>query len=589
MTKKIRENTIPFWIDTKGKATFKSLLTAEFLELYGWGSFQSHKKRTVKRELFHNDSGVLRIHNEQTAKKWVLDFLESLNETEFLDGGMFEASSFKKEDVLDGWINMSKEQWNKILLSITIYSEENYQDTKLINVFRDCSDSSHIRFQNGVIKVSKDNIEIISKDKLVDQGLIWESEQHPHNIKIQKDKNVGLFETFVINAFKKRDLSKNDSDWRKNYVLDEGQLSSFKQAYGYLIHGHKSMDKLKCILCYDSEGSFDNPKGGNGKTLTMDSIKYYKLISSIAGKQWMQKDKFVWSDVTAETKFVLVNDIEKDFKFQDLFNVITDDFQTEGKGINKVIIPKEKSPKVAITSNGIITGSGTSFERRKHVIEFGNYWKRCSDEGENVSDEKHIGKQLFSQFTENDWIDFYNFGFECVQEYLRNGLSEIISDNYIQRDKIQRLEGTSGDGRITQWIQDWIKTTRIEGGYNTGHGIERNKLFAAFSRENSTLISPMPNGINENDFNDIVFRFVMMTDGLDYNPRKARNGDTKSARRSLIGPRGEQKEHILITCITDKPPKSNNVIEVKASKPLPSKPIMPDDDTMKHFKRIANQ
>jgi len=547
---KLKEDTVPFWTLSGQKLIFKPTATVQFLELYGWGYFQSHKKRTVKKELFHNDSGVLMIHNEETAKKWILDFLKSIDENVFLGDGIL-ASGSKQCEILDAWINLSREQWNKILSAMTVHSEEKYHNTTPINVFRDCENSSHIRFQNGVVKITKDSIDIISKEELIDQGCIWESEQHDHYIKLKKEKTVGLFEQFVINAFKKRDHSKNNDDWRDGYVLDEDQLTSFKQAYGYLIHGHKALDKLKCILCYDSEGSFVNPKGGNGKTLTMDSIKYYKMISTIAGKQWMKGDKFVWSDVTAETKFVLINDIETDFNFQTLFNVITDDFQTEGKGINKVIIPKEKSPKVAITSNGIITGSGTSFERRKHIIEFGNYWKRCSDENENVSDEKHIGKQLFSHFNNKDWIDFYNFGFHCVQEYLRKGLTHVINDNYVERAKIVILEGSMGTGITTRWIADWIKTTRIEGKYNEKPGIDKHKLYSAFTRDNSNLASHMPNGYTESEFINMVFNFVMMTDGLDYNSFNSHKGDTKSNRRHLVGTRNNQKEYIVISCNTD--------------------------------------
>ena len=79
------ENTVPFWFLDK-QVKFSSKQTAKFLELYGWGYFQAHEKRTVKKELFHNDNGVFRIHNEETAKMWMLDFLKSLDGKVFLRG-----------------------------------------------------------------------------------------------------------------------------------------------------------------------------------------------------------------------------------------------------------------------------------------------------------------------------------------------------------------------------------------------------------------------------------------------------------------------------------------------------------------------
>jgi hypothetical protein len=549
MNDHINVNTAPFWTTTdKGKIQFNSRKTVKFLELYGWGYYQSHKKRTVKKELFHNDDGVLRTHNEETSKKWVLNFIGSVDETEFSEGVFQTPDGSKQDDIIDGWINMSNDQWKKVLNSLTIYSEEEYQGTVPIDVFRDSENDCHIRFQNGVVKITENSVGLIDTDVLKDEGSIWESEQLPHQIEVSSDNSIGLFEQFVISAFKKKDPSLNDEDWTKNYVLDEDQYRSFRQAYGYLIQGHKSLDKLKCVLCYDSEGSFDNPKGGNGKTLTMDSIKYYKLISTIAGKQWMKGDKFIWSDVTSETKFVLINDIERDFNFQDLFNVITDDFQTEGKGVNKVIIPKEKSPKVAITSNGIITGSGSSFERRKHIVEFGNYWKRCVDEKENVSDTKHLGKQLFSQFSPSDWSDFYNFGFRCVQEYLRDGLQELVNDNHVERSKIVSLEGSEGTGELTRWITEWVTTKRVEGGYHEGNGITEGQLFLKFSKDCPELSWT----IESKDFHRAFFDFVMMTDGYYYNEHLARHGDTKTSRRWLQGIRGEQENHIKVTSDFDK-------------------------------------
>lgn len=274
---------------------------------------------------------------------------------------------------------------------------------------------------------------------------------------------------------------------------------------------------------------------------------------------------------TSETKFVLINDIEKDFNFQDLLNVITDDFQTEGKGVNKVIIPKEKSPKVAITSNGIITGSGSSFMRRKQIVEYGNYWKRCADEKENVSDQKHLGKQLFSQFTADDWNDFYNFGFRCVQEYLRDGLQEVVYDNHIERDKVVVLEGSEGTGELTKWMNGWITTKRVEGGFHQDNGISEEELFKAFAIDCPELSWD----VELQDFHRIFFEFVNMTEGYHYNNHLARKGDTKSARRWLVGGRNNQKNHIKVTCDFDE----KVIVDLEDDD---------DPDTLKYFEKLAS-
>ena len=154
------ENTVPFWFLDK-QVKFPSRRTVMFLELYGWGYFQAHEKRTVKKELFHNDSDVLRIHNEETAKKWMFDFLESLDKEVFLGGILQTPEGVKQYKVLDAWINLSNDQWKKILGSSTVYSEENYQSTEPINVFRHSEENCHIRFSNGVCKITANDIEVI--------------------------------------------------------------------------------------------------------------------------------------------------------------------------------------------------------------------------------------------------------------------------------------------------------------------------------------------------------------------------------------------------------------------------------------------
>ena len=73
----------------------KSLLINEwrlrkFLESHGFGLFQTGKKRTSDKTVFHLENGILKFHNEETVKSWVLEYFESQPEVEFGDSGKFE-------------------------------------------------------------------------------------------------------------------------------------------------------------------------------------------------------------------------------------------------------------------------------------------------------------------------------------------------------------------------------------------------------------------------------------------------------------------------------------------------------------------
>ena len=84
---KLKDGSFPFWTkNDKGKVVFSALKMSEYLTLFGWGWYQFVPNRGARRDLFHNDDGVVKLHSEVTIKKWLLDFLESVDENEFVKG-----------------------------------------------------------------------------------------------------------------------------------------------------------------------------------------------------------------------------------------------------------------------------------------------------------------------------------------------------------------------------------------------------------------------------------------------------------------------------------------------------------------------
>lgn len=52
---------------------------------------------------------------------------------------------------------------------------------------------------------------------------------------------------------------------------------------------------------------------------------------------------------------------------------------------------------------------------------------------------------------------------------------------------------------------------------------------------------------NKRRFSEAVWKIVDGTEGLKYNEHRAKNGNTKSSRRWLVGQAGKQTSHLLIT------------------------------------------
>ncbi len=229
-----------------------------------------------------------------------------------------------------------------------------------------------------------------------------------------------------------------------------------------------------------------------------------------------------------------------------MYSAISDDFVVEGKNRNKLTIEEKKKPKFGITTNFTIRGLGNSNSRRQHIVEFGDFFNIAKNTYVEVADV--IGKNMFGKdYTKDDWNAFYNFGFKCVQKYLKYGLMESKNTNYTRQNLIQTIEGVGGDGVLVDWIDNYLKTIRVK--YNHAEmGIGKDELYALFMQD-------CPDGLKKkwdnNKFHDVLFDYVMYLPDYDYNPSQSYNGDTRSARRIRVGKRGMQQEYIKITSTND--------------------------------------
>ena len=293
------------------------------------------------------------------------------------------------------------------------------------------------------MKITKNNIEkAIPLDKVKSKGSIWESSIIDKKIKITK-KETGMFSEFVDKAFMRK-FNKENKDWTKEFChndITRSQMKSFKTSYGYLIHSYNNPSNQKGIFYIDAESELGRPEGGNGKSVVMKSLRHYKKMSQQDGKRYQKNinggGRFQFANVNVDTKFVLIDDLESGFKYEQLFSMITEKMEIEKKGKDKFTLDEERKPKFGFTTNYVLAGLGTSHTRRTHIVEFGSYWNKCSKMRELPSDKKHLGKMLFSDFTETDWNDFYNYGFQCVQQFLRDGLVQSSHNSY----EYKRIKG----------------------------------------------------------------------------------------------------------------------------------------------------
>tara|TARA_R110002051_G_scaffold324910_1_gene424547 strand:+ start:2033 stop:4387 length:2355 start_codon:yes stop_codon:yes gene_type:complete len=268
-----------------------------------------------------------------------------------------------------------------------------------IDLNKDDKDTSYLYYKNKAVKTTKDTIELIDYKDV--KGFVWKNQIIDRDI-VLNDKSDGEFKTFIWK------LSGEDKE--RYYTL--------KSVIGYLMHSFQSESKPKSIIFNDQMMSDDIPNGGSGKGLIHKAIGHIKNIVIEDGKKFDSKNQFAYQKINSDTQILLLDDVPKHFNFENLFSIITEGITVEKKGKDAFQIPFEESPKISITTNYTVNGSGASFSRRVFEVEICNFFN------ENYTPEMEFGHQFFSDWDNEEWQKFDNYMARNVQFFLKNGLVE---------------------------------------------------------------------------------------------------------------------------------------------------------------------
>jgi hypothetical protein len=184
---------------------------------------------------------------------------------------------------------------------------------------------------------------------------------------------------------------------------------------GFLLHGYKNHSYCPAVVLND-EVITDNPEGGTGKGLFMNALSKMKKLVTIDGKSFTFESSFAYQLVSADTQVLVFDDVRKHFDFERLFSVVTEGLTLEKKNKDAIKIPFSKSPKIAITTNYAIKGSGNSFERRKWELELHQFYRK------DFTPFDEFGKLMFGDWDEDEWCQFDNYMIGCLQGFLETGL-----------------------------------------------------------------------------------------------------------------------------------------------------------------------
>jgi hypothetical protein len=315
--------------------------------------------------------------------------------------------------------------WNYCSKSPYLFNENhlNMIDSINLKMLQDTKDCAYLPFKEVVVKVSKNDIDLL---KYIDvDGYIWENQ--------------------IINRdFVRLDSFENDFQDLVSKVSAENpeRITALESTLGYLIHTFKDKTDQKAIIFNDQEIN-DNANGGSGKSLMLTAIGNLRRVVKIDGKGFKLGGDFVYQRVNLDSQVLAFDDVKKNFDFEQLFSIVSEGIAVNRKNKDEIFIPFERSPKIIITTNYVISGSGSSHDRRRHELEFFQYFNA------KRSPLDIYGRLLFDQWDSNDWNKFDNYMISNLQMFLQFGLTKAVS---INADAKRFIQATSKD--FFDFIQD---------------------------------------------------------------------------------------------------------------------------------------
>lgn len=356
-----------FWYyDKNEKIKINPLKYKLFLEGNGFKKY--YPDGTDKPTFVKIESNKVEETSVSKIKDFVLDYLA-------------DAKEFEVWNYCAGYQNLFSDQFLLMLDSIDLM------------LLKDKLNKSYIAFNNGILEVTKTNIEL--KEYLDVEGYIWKSHIIDRNWK-------------GLNSFS-NDYSKFIDNISNNEPL------AIECCIGYLLHTYKNRSNNKAIILND-EIITQNPEGGTGKGLFIQGVSQIRKTHIIDGKSHNDKASFQNQSVSLDDKVLVFDDIPKNWSFENQFSLITEGITIRHLYKDPVKLSVQDSPKIVISTNYAVKGEGNSHDRRRHEVEFAQYY------GKKLTPEDEFGRQLFDEWDEKEWHKFDNYMVSCIQTYLKNGL-----------------------------------------------------------------------------------------------------------------------------------------------------------------------
>lgn len=511
--KKIIENAYPlqFWTeyyDKNGKRQFNISNTKlyNFLEHMGFGKYEdpNNSEDFVYIQIIGN---IVKQIRPVEIESFVHDFLAKRQMNTELRDYVYNSPRVKKDsltrlpvlniDFIDAGKEFQYFFFNDKIWKITPQEITEYKQGDISNyVWRDKIIDFKPKIAEQQFEIKKDNadnFDIVINEKnnpllnfLINASRIHWKKELEENFKGKKEE--------LALAYHRENKFNIAGDGLSDDEIYEQKLHLINKIYsiGYLLHKHKSESKAWCIFAMDNKISEDGGShGGSGKSLC------YGYLNNILKRRFFIKGRdnkvtsndFIYHGVTEDTDFVFIDDANQYLDFGFFFSEITGSLKVNPKNGQPFEIPFSKSPKFVITSNYTVRDLDPSTARRILYTVFSDYYHANLNgeyKQERTVSSDFEGRNLYRDFTNEEWNLYYNFCAQCLQFFLQWPTKIDPPMGNVEMRNLRTEMGEVFEG----WAEGYFQQTQIcEGDFNKeeykylDNYVVRHIMFDTFQKE----------------------------------------------------------------------------------------------------------
>lgn len=202
---------------------------------------------------------------------------------------------------------------------------------------------------------------------------------------------------------------------------------------------------------FDGEGS----NGGSGKSLLFSFLSQYKGVEIINGRnKGNAQDKFIFGSVTTRTSCVLFDDFIG--HFSDWYQAMSSGLRIERKGVDPFTLKREKSPKLAFTTNAVGDKQSSSIRRQIRTTCSSFFHSEGNGFSESVVPADFCGNLWGEEYTDEKWRYDDNIFLECIEESMPFIKQNIKIEPPLERAQLRRLRRDIGKASI-DFLDDYFR------------------------------------------------------------------------------------------------------------------------------------